>query len=412
MRSIVVFSDRRWDSVVRRPQQLFTRLAAAGDRVLYVEPPAQTDDGPWAERWQPVPGVDVVRPHLPGGSPSTGEGARTHGFRTADLPALTTLLEQPLGDIAHAPVVAWLETPTALPLLALVPDATVVYDCARDAGACTGASDALVDELLQAESALVSRADVILTANPALRAIHANAHDNVHCIPPAVDAAHFRPDAVERTHPAQRAIPEPRIGWFGTIDEAVDLALVAAIADERPDWQLVMVGPIAVEASALPRRPNLHWLGPQGYADLPAFCTRWDVCLLPMRTDATYAPTRTVPGALLEFMAAERPIVATGFAGLPKICRAVVRTGGTVSEIVAACEAAMREPAGDREARLAHMRAIVSANGWDLAVARIRSIMRATPRRRRPERLVSLATLVGGEGTAPRQASAPLHASA
>jgi glycosyltransferase involved in cell wall biosynthesis len=406
MRSIVVFSDRRWDAVARRPQHLFTRLAAGGDRVVYVEPPARAAEGPSLERWHPVPGVEVMRPHLAGGGDDGEIAGRTRGFRATDLPAIATLLEQPFAELAHVPVVAWLETPTALPLVALFPEATVVYDCVRDTAACAGLSD----EVLHGESALVARADLIFTANPALRAIHASAHDNVHCITPAVDAAHFRPDAVERTHPAQRAIPEPRIGWFGTIDEAVDLALVAGIADERPDWQLVMVGPITVDPATLPQRPNLHWLGPQGYPDLPAFCTRWDVCLLPMRTDATYAPTRTVPGALLEYMAAERPIVATAFAGLPKICRAAVRTGVTAREIVAACEAAMRESAEERDARLAHMRAIVSANGWDLAVARIRSILRATPKRVRPERLVSLATLVGGEGPAPRQAMSPLHA--
>ena len=90
--------------------------------------------------------------------------------------------------------------------------------------------------------------------------------------------------AMQRANELQGAIGAPRLGFFGVIDERLDLDLVARVADADPAWQIVMVGPVVkIDAAALPRRANLHWLGQQPYSLLPQLVAGWDVCLHAVR---------------------------------------------------------------------------------------------------------------------------------
>src|SRR4051794_8722207 len=110
--------------------------------------------------------------------------------------------------------------------------------------------------------------------------------------------------------PDQAAIPHPRLGFFGVVDERMDLDLLAGLADARPAWQLVVVGPVAkIDPASLPRRPNIHYLGPRPYEALPDYLGGWDVAIMPFaRNEATrfISPTKT-----LEYLAAGRPVVST-----------------------------------------------------------------------------------------------------
>src|SRR5205814_5837801 len=78
----------------------------------------------------------------------------------------------------------------------------------------------------------------------------------------------------------------------------------------RPDWQLVMIGPVVkIDPRDLPRRPNIHYLGAKSYAELPRYIAGWDVALLLFaRNEATryISPTKTP-----EYLAAGKPVVST-----------------------------------------------------------------------------------------------------
>ena len=66
-------------------------------------------------------------------------------------------------------------------------------------------------------------------------------------------------------------MPRPRLGFAGVIDERMDLQLLDELASKRPDWQLVMIGPIVkISPDKLPRRSNIHWLGMRSYLELPS----------------------------------------------------------------------------------------------------------------------------------------------
>ena len=127
-----------------------------------------------------------------------------------------------------------------------------------------------------------------------------------------------------------------------------------------------MVGPFAkVDPAEVPRFPNLHYLGQQAYADLPSFLKGWDVALIPFaQSEATryLSPTK-----VLEYMAADLPIVATPLPDLLPY-RAAVLLADSPARFVTACERALSASASQRAAWAAEMRATVAATSWEATV--------------------------------------------
>lgn len=356
---LVVYSHLRWCGTYGRPQQLLSRLVRRW-RVVFVEEPRPAAGLPRLEESDPVPGLTVLVPRTP---------LPAAGFTDDQLPLIAPLLaarlarERPADDRA----VALLYTPLALPLLAALPARGIVYDSIDDLAAHSGAPPALRAR----EAALLDRAALVLAAGPSRYDTLRRRHANVHCVPSAVDAAHFDPERLDpdcaeaqAARALQDPLARPRLGWFGVIDERLDLALVAALADAHPEWQLAMAGPIArLDAAALPQRPNIRWLGAQPYARLPHLLAGWDVALLPF-TPQTAArglnPTQT-----LEYLAGEKPVVATPLPDIVLLYGSVVRTARGPAAFVAACEEALAASAAARCRRQLDALATVATHSWD-----------------------------------------------
>jgi UDP-galactopyranose mutase len=370
---IVVFSHLRWNFVYQRPQHLLSRLAAE-QPVLFVEEPEYDASGPprW-ERATPEPGVTVFRPRTPVAEP---------GFHAAQLGALGPMLEEIRDEAGPDGLVAWLYTPLALPLARQLDPVLVVYDCMDELSMFLGAPP----ELVQREAELMEVADVMFTGGPSLYAAKRDKHPNVHCFPSSVDAAHFgraQPGGSAEQPADQRDLPYPRLGYYGVIDERLDLPLIAALADAHPEWQLVLVGPVVkIDPAALPRRPNIHYTGQRTYGELPGYLAGWDVCLLPFaRNDSTrfISPTKT-----LEYMAAERPIVSTPIADVAGPYGHIVHLGDTPEEFIRACEAALAADTEERARRAALMRGVLARTSWVATVASMKSLMAEKLARRSP----------------------------
>jgi len=205
----------------------------------------------------------------------------------------------------------------------------------------------------------------VFTGGPSLHRAKQGRHPNVHCFPSSVDLAHFgqaRRSGLD--HAGQAGKPRPRLGFFGVIDERLDLPLLDALVRARPDWQLMMVGPVTkISPRDLPQAPNLHYFGQRAYAELPAFLAGWDVCLLPFAlNDATryISPTKT-----LEYMAAEKPIVSTPITDVAEPYGAIVHLGEGIDAFVAACGHALTAPETDTAERVGAMRKMLLNTSWD-----------------------------------------------
>lgn len=274
-------------------------------------------------------------------------------------------------ELGTTNLLTWLYTPMALPLaLALDPDAAV-YDCMDELSLFLGAPP----ELLTLESQLLEYADVMFTGGPSLFRAKQSRHPNVHCFPSSVDAEHFRVrERLTSEAEDQAELPHPRLGFYGVIDERLDLAIVDRLAEAHPDWQIVLVGPVVkIDPASLPRRPNLHYLGQRSYEELPRYLAGWDVCLLPFaRNDATrfISPTKT-----LEYMAAELPIVSTSIRDVADVYGDIVYLGDTPDEFLAACEQALASSAQERATRAQRMRKVLAGTSWEATASAMEQLL-------------------------------------
>ena len=388
MKSLIVFSHLRWDFVFQRPQHLLSRLARQW-RILFVEEPVFDAGDPWAELRAPMTNVTVLRPHTPLTAP---------GFHDDQIPILQKLLDQTVRREHLGSYGAWLYTPMALPLLQNLAPQVVVYDCMDDLGAFRLAPR----QIVQRENALLKVANLVFTGGPSLHEARRHRHPHVHLFPSSVDREHFaRASDPGPAADEVRLLSRPRLGYVGVVDERLDLELLRAMAVERPEWQVCVVGPVAkIDAAALPRLPNIHYFGQRRYDELPGFIAGFDVCLMPFAHNEStrfISPTKT-----LEYMAAGKPIVSTSIADVRALYANVVRFGDTPADFIAACDAALVEPEAERAARVAAMDAIVARTSWDATAASMRSLIEAAAATGLTEAASRML-----EGSAPRDKRAP-----
>jgi UDP-galactopyranose mutase len=258
--------------------------AARDRRVWYIEEPIREDDGPRLVVEERGSAIMTVRPIVPG-----------HWSEPEVDDAMSTMLQQLAVGAGIERPIAWYYTPMALPWRPWLRPAVTVYDCMDELSAFRFAPPRLGE--LEAE--LFARADLVFTGGASLYQAKRTRHPEVHAFPSAVDAAHFRAARIPQDDPAdQTAIAGPRIGWFGVIDERMDVDLLRGIADLRPEWSFVLVGPVVkIDPAMIPVRPNVHVLGPRPYAELPRYIAAWDVAMMPFaRNDATryISPTKTL----------------------------------------------------------------------------------------------------------------------
>jgi UDP-galactopyranose mutase len=179
-----------------------------------------------------------------------------------------------------------------------------------------------------------------------------------------IDAAHFREARNKTDEPAdQKQIPHPRLGYYGVIDERIDIDLLGKIAELRPEWQFVMIGPVVkISDEDLPRRENIHYLGGKDYKELPDYLAGWDVALMPFAMNEStkfISPTKTP-----EYLAAGKPVVSTPIRDVvrPYGEKNLVRIAATAEEFVEACEKALQE---DRETKTAEADRFLAEISWD-----------------------------------------------
>lgn len=291
------------------------------------------------------------------------------GFHRVDLAPLRDKLRELRAQYPNP--IAWVYTPMAMPLLDAVAPRAIVYDCMDELSAFKDPPP----ELGLREEALLATADLVFTGGPSLYAARRHRHPNVHCFPSSVDVSHFR-QALDRNiaHPALLELQGPKLGFFGVLDERIDLGLIAAIADQRPHWQLVLVGPIAkIDADQLPRRVNIHYLGQQSYQKLPQFLAAWDVCLMPFAMNES---TRYIsPTKSLEYMAAELPVVSTPVPDVQALHSDVIDIAGSTGEFIACCERALSMSDIARQSRIRRMREKLSHTSWDHTAAAMRELL-------------------------------------
>ncbi len=345
---VVCFSHLRWDFVFQRPQHLLSRFAKKHN-VLVIEEPVFHDGESTFVVSEKKEGVRVAVPHV------------TNGLEGADLDKLMSrLIDGLLHDEGIKNYVAWYYTPLMLAWVEHLRPQAVVYDCMDELSAFKNAPA----ELRIREAELFALADLVFTGGRSLYEAKKEQHDAVYCFPSSIDVKHFRKALEPGAEPEDQAsIARPRIGFCGVIDERSDIELLNEIAELRPDWQYVMLGPVVkIDEADLPRRENIHYLGGKSYDELPNYIGGWDVAMMPFAINEStrfISPTKTP-----EYLAAGRPVVSTAIRDVvrPYGENELVRIASTAEEFVAAIEAALHEDPAERRRRADEFLATMS---WD-----------------------------------------------
>jgi UDP-galactopyranose mutase len=241
-------------------------------------------------------------------------------------------------------------------------------------------------ELREREAALFQRADVVFTGGQSLFEAKRHQHANVHAFPSSIDVNHFgRARASTQEPPDQACIPGPKLGFIGVIDERMDLPLLRAIAEARPDWHIVMIGPVVkIDPASLPQLPNIHYLGGKQYSELPAYIAGWNVGLLPFAMNEStrfISPTKTP-----EYLAAGKPVVSTPIRDVvrPYGEFGLVRIGASADAFIAAIDAALLECATPSyEHWLAKVDTFLAGSSWDTTWAEMGALIDSAIRNRR-----------------------------
>jgi len=292
---LICFSHLRWDFVYQRPQHLLCRFAAER-RVFFIEEPIFYDGKAFLKISQRENELFVAVPHIP------------HNTKADELGnLLRVLLDDLLIDNDITDHISWYYTPMMLGWSDHLHPLAVVYDCMDELSAFKNAPP----ELHALEAKLFSIADLVFTGGHSLFEAKRNKHDAVYPFPSSIDAAHFaRALKVEKDPSDQANIPAPRVGFFGVIDERCDIKLLEKIADLKPEWHFVMIGPVVkIDEADLPRSANIHYLGGKSYNELPDYIAGWDVAMMPFAVNEStrfISPTKTP-----EYLAAGKPVVST-----------------------------------------------------------------------------------------------------
>jgi glycosyltransferase involved in cell wall biosynthesis len=362
---LVCFSHLRWDFVYQRPQHLLSRFAAEG-RVFYIEEPVFTTHKSHLVHSRRNSGVDVVVPHVS----NTDDVTSTLQFLIDDF-----FRQQQIHSYA-----LWFYTPMHLPWTRHLKPVAVVYDCMDELSGFKGAPP----EMKEREAQLLQWADLVFTGGHSLYEAKRQQHHSIYPFPSSIDAPHFARARTITTEPDDQAnIPGLRLGFFGVIDERMDLDLIAAVAAMRPEWHLILIGPVVkIDPASLPQLPNIHYLGMKTYDELPCYISGWDVAILPFaRNDSTrfISPTKTP-----EYLAAGLPVVSTSIRDVifPYGNAGIVHIADTPEEFIVATEKALAE---DPAQRVKRVDALLSQTSWSRTWGRMAELLEdAIQRRKRP----------------------------
>jgi glycosyltransferase involved in cell wall biosynthesis len=351
---LVCLSHLRWDFVFQRPQHLLTRCSS-NHRVFFVEEPkyhSSTEKVEYLEVSKRGEKLFVVVPHL------------NEGLRRSDVNAsLQRLLPTLLKNHSIERYVLWYYTPMAMEFSSGLTPLATIYDCMDELSAFKGAPE----EMRVLEAELFQDSDLVFTGGQSLYEAKRDKHKSVHLFPSSIDFSHFsRAREITEEPEDQKDIPHPRMGYFGVIDERMDLELLAGIAEMRPDWQLVIIGPVVkIDPSILPKHSNIHYLGGKDYKQLPEYLAGWDIALLPFALNEStrfISPTKTP-----EYLAAGKPVVSTPIRDVirPYGELDLVKIAASAEDFVAEIEQLLTNNQGENTDWVRRVDEFLQQNSWD-----------------------------------------------
>lgn len=304
----------------------------------------------------PTPHADRLLPNLHRLGPLLIPSPTQPGMMRLNRKLLRQQVATALARAGMEADLLWVSSPTdpVVGLLDAFPWKTVLYDCVDDLPALHPYRAA---QLQAGESAVLARADHVLVTAHALEAkLRSLGRGEAHYIPNGIEMDRFA--KIGPTPAAMRALPWPVIGFLGSmLPNVFDVDLVIAIAKQRPEWSVALVGPVPPAWQARLAGTRVHALGPAGYRDAAAYLQAFDVGIVPFLENGL---TRAInPLKVYEYLACGLPVVSTPLPELDAFGDLVRQAAGP-DAIIEAIDAALAE--GDQ--RAAARRAEAARHSW------------------------------------------------
>ncbi len=395
-KDIIILSGIEWDTLWQGSQEIATRLAQAGNRVLYVE-----NIGIRAPTWKDKKRI-ALRVKSWTGSLST-HGMRQIGnnlyvYSPIVLPpfgghwqqhlnrrVLLPLISRVARSLGMHDAILWtfLPTDTALDLINSFnarSSSTIIYHCTADFSELTPG----VLQLRESERTLLKLSDLVFASCRQLLEHCRKWNDNVHLFPNGVSFemfyqgnGHLNGSGVSNLS----SMPRPIVGYVGGLHRFVDFNLLIAMARLKPEWSWVFVGPIQTSIGELAQLPNVRLLGQQPHERLGHYLRNFDVCIVPyLKSSAT---ATIVPTKVNEYLAAGKPVVSTE---LPTICdfneqyRVLMTAPSSPDCFLRAIGESLRMPT-DSET-VARRTGVAKLNDWQIHLEKMSSLIQAAAKKR------------------------------
>jgi glycosyltransferase involved in cell wall biosynthesis len=286
------------------------------------------------------------------------------------------LIRRALKCLGFGRTVSWFAVPHPGVLANAFGEAAVIYYCIDDYAALPDVDARAVADM---DAHLTSRADQVFVASAPMLEVKQRVRPSTVLAPHGVDVALFRTTADPRLAiaPAARDLPRPVIGFYGLIEAWIDLDLIAAIAERRPEWTFLLIGRLAVDAGRLRALPNVVFTGPQPYRSLPQWAKAFDVAIIPYRL--TRQVVSSAPLKLREYLATGKPVVAVPAPEIERFA-GLVRLAQGPEQFIHAIEDAL---VNDRDADRVRRMAATTTMTWDARIREVVEVVEHTIARKR-----------------------------
>jgi hypothetical protein len=384
----VLYLGDQWDDLWRRRQQIASRLASNRlvTQLVYVERPltmtslakyaAGTCDRDAARRWRRLlqlrSPVHRVSSKLSVLTPLTAAPTTRHK-RLNDTTLLTeywwaSLLGEPLlADDDGCGRLLWVSIPYVSGLLLdRYQRDWLWYDCTENFAALEHLPGATRVAFLATDECLTQEADVVSVVSRAQFLEKSRTRGEVHWIPNAVDLSIFGLCSQDGPPKDLEGIPAPRLVYVGSVNEYLDWGLIEQIASTRPEWSILLLGPVTLTSRTgqlLDRLPSVHLLGVRPYEALPSYMTHCDVCMqfyVPGR-----APSYESTQKMFLYLASGKPIVTYALLSETEVS-GLAATAQDRSEYVAHIDDLLNHDTEDQARR---RKEFASMNTWDRRMA-------------------------------------------
>lgn len=347
---IICFCHLRWNFVYQRPQHLLSRFARASRVFIIEEPVFGATDNHMDITVDDTSNIWIIVPQL-----------KNDMEATEVMAAQQLLLDSVLLTMCISEYVLWYYSPMAVGWSGHLEPKLVIYDCMDELAAFKFAPP----ELIQYERQLLKKADIVFTGGQSLYEAKKHLHFNIYPFPSSIDKAHFNIARMNvEQAPDQKNIPHPRIGFYGVLDERLDIELLKELASLRPDWHFVLIGPVVkIDPATLPQQQNIYYLGAKSYRELPYYLAGWDIAMMPFALNEStrfISPTKTP-----EYLAGGKPVISTPIKDVVALYgeEGLVQIAATPSVFIAAAEAALTKT--DYDDWLLKVDAFLAGISWD-----------------------------------------------